>query len=191
MLGDLKKIFNSNLFAVIIGAFLTFYLGGVITNQWADQRASDSREYESAKNKYTERIKFLESFSTDAQKRLYKMKQVYWTTKKVKDIQRYKNYEQRWSSYTIIKNTWNERLFKYYSLSSVLFGEKTKGKIERLHQDMYFIHIRLSVIRLKKEPEVSKYRKEIKSKLDAATARLRSLIEELYNRSLIDKEPNE
>ena len=191
MSNHLKTILDSSVIAVIVGALLTFYLGGVISNQWSDNRANENRRFELAKNKYNERIKFLEHFSTIAQKRLYKMKQVYWTTKKVKGVPHYKNYEERRAGYRKVKNEWNEELFKNYSLASVLFDVETKNEIEQLHNEMRVIHDHLSVIRLKKDDEFVRYRNVINDKLGFCTSKLRKIIEDLYQRSLNDKEPNE
>ncbi|MCJ8268034.1 MAG: hypothetical protein MJK04_01365 [Psychrosphaera sp.] len=187
MNNTVKTVLESNVIAIIIGALLTFWFGGVIANKWAIDREKQSRAFELRNNIYNERIKFLETFSTIAQKRLFLMKQVYWTTKKVTDVPHYKNYDERWHAYRPSKNVWNENLFNNYSRAAVLFDEKTEARIKMLHKKMHYAHNHLSVIRLKKGKQFIEYRKKIVTKLDDAIADLQLLIKDLYNRSLKEK----
>ncbi len=174
---NLKTILNSNVVAVIVGAILTYTLGISITNQWEEKR-----------ERYEERIKFAENFSTLAQKRMYAMLQVYWATHKHEHHARFLNYDEKLKEYSEIKDQWNEELIKNFSLIHILFGEREERKLRNIHHKMLNIHYCLRSIRATNESQFEIIRTHLEKDLKQTADDLQKSISSLFRIAITDKD---
>ncbi len=122
---------------LVVGFLLTSVLGGVLTYAFQRRAWNHQHEAESGEHLRELALKTFEEVSTLLDQRLYRMRQLYWATKRqARDRAASGGLNTALEDYRAILRVWNDNLNRTLALVDVYFGDAIRGRLEeRLYEE--------------------------------------------------------